>query len=739
MLYTNKDFESENRNKKAGFSLVEVMMTLLILSMVMVLMAPVMTKKVTVKKNEGVVYTYNPNSLATDDDYCYVASINDYDSNTPKESYSKTKNCSQYTFTVPDGVDRINLTLVAGGGGGGGAGGRMQYPHEMETLLNAGKPVKIEMEKLKKIVINFFSANGAGGGKTCMYGCGNSETEYFAGRGGKSSSAILNFEIPKNLLRNNFVTSLQENSTEGSFEKETTTINSKPSTRIGLFYNTKPQITYYVNNPIDGNFNPIVGVGCEIPILAVVNSYDYTSENFPLCKMAEENITGEKVGNETFKIHKDKTITPPLTLAGSTGGMIENYTNYGYGGDGGNFELESCPAGPGHSTCQVKNAAKKSHDPQPGGAGTADVVWYEEGKSGVGGGGAPGTFIRLLGFPVNPNEEYIVYVGKGGEGGMPGNTQETPSTTKFNGKKGEGGVTTSIWKKTGTSTQELVYMVTGGAGGEEGGSSYLASIGSASLSDGENGKSPRHYQNYFVGVGYGNLAAVDAQYANATSADTSHLHIYPTGITAIYQVDYPVLGNDSEPYASLVKRNRSMATYTPTITLDKRLGGFNTMDNLPQGKNVKYTESSNITSAYTGFYKRTLVDNMPAYVGMSGGISGLGTKAGCGGLFMGNFDGRKNTGTLMLAQEKQYLTNKFVAVTDSGSGPFLAYNISDYYEGCTMDTPDGQSATFITPDPVNQTFGSAGAGGGGGGYSLSLGSGKGGRGQDGYLMIDWKK
>ena len=108
-------------NKKGAFSLVEVLISLVLISLVMVAMAPIITKKITEKTNNGIVYTYNPNNNAKENNLCYITNITNYSSNT--ESYTSTTKCSEYQFKVPDGVHKINLTLVAGGGGGGGAAG----------------------------------------------------------------------------------------------------------------------------------------------------------------------------------------------------------------------------------------------------------------------------------------------------------------------------------------------------------------------------------------------------------------------------------------------------------------------------------------------------------------------------------------------------------------------------------------------------------------------------------------
>ena len=111
-------------------------------------------------------------------------------------------------------------------------------------------------------------------------------------------------------------------------------------------------------------------------------------------------------------------------------------------------------------------------------------------------------------------------------------------------------------------------------------------------------------------------------------------------------------------------------------------------------------------------------------------MSGLGTKAGCGGLFVGN--NGEHTKADNTDEDDTNVLNPMI-INDT------LYKVSDYYDNCTLSTPDGQSANFILPTVNGPTFGSAGAGGGGGAWSPVLGAGKGGRGQDGYLMFEWRR
>ena len=167
---------------------------------------------------------------------------------------------------------------------------------------------------------------------------------------------------------------------------------------------------------------------------------------------------------------------------------------------------------------------------------------------------------------------------------------------------------------------------------------------------------------------------------------------------------------------------------------------------------------------YHGFYMRYLdgVDQM--YAGGLGGFSGLGTKAGCGGGFVGNKDGKYldevDSGLTVVdsAVSPKYsvdfngkrikyasnYVNTFIAGlrNDNDNETPTMYHVSNYYDNCTLDSPDGQTARFIAPqvsEARGEAIGQAGSGGGGGGWSTKYGAGSGGDGQDGYVFITWKK
>ena len=130
-MFYNRALTFNFKERRGGFSLAEVVITLLIISIILILAAPHITKKMVPQKTEGVVFTYD-GSNTTVSDKCFVY-------RNSSGGYISTHECSEYRFTVPDGVEKVNLTLVAGGGGGGGAGGGIINEKTQIVEMPSGK------------------------------------------------------------------------------------------------------------------------------------------------------------------------------------------------------------------------------------------------------------------------------------------------------------------------------------------------------------------------------------------------------------------------------------------------------------------------------------------------------------------------------------------------------------------------------------------------------------------------
>ncbi len=674
--------------KQNGFSLVEVLISLVLISLVMVAMAPVITKKVSIKKADGIVYKYSDaNNTTSTSDVCFRSVIGD--------TYEATTECSEYVFTVPDGVTHINLTLVAGGGGGGGAAGGTIAETTLEK--NSGSTVSSTDNSSQaipsKVVINYLSAEGSDGGNTNS-SCIN-EGEVCGGAGGASSSAFVNLEIPADIVKLLWTT---DKLTASNSIATSATIGDSSSSFSALMQGSETTTHY--------GFNYLTG-SCSV----YEDSSSGTTGNSSYCGIIDDknflsasgesgqSLTDSQVTTIVSKICSGSTSTTEnYILSGGAGGKINSpYGQYGSGGAGDTAVMKINCKDKTHSTT---TATSDSLHNLSGQSGYARVVWQTKTANGRGGGGSGAAAVRISGFNVNPGEQYIIRVGKGGNGGKAGITGTSSTATA--GTAGEGGVTTAIYDSSGT----LIYMVNGGVGG----------------SGGEKDKdvvadSNRIYPKLFSANLSANDSNTDTDFVKISSSGTGN----SPSVSNIksFNLSYPLF--EEEPFDTL--------NGEPT---DNTIGGFSSF----------YKNSSSLTShdaevdgnpvknIYDGFYYKRILNNTQVYTGGLGGFSGLGTKAGCGGFFGGNTDGRNSGDTSGAVSVK----NQFLVDNTSG-----LFSVSKYYDNCTTTTPDGQSAKFVDPNPFDLTLGQAGSGGGGGGWSIESGSGNGGDGQDGYLMIDWRK
>ena len=99
--------------KQNAFTLAELLVSILIISVILTLLAPVITKKV---KSSISVNNGSSNSSG------YNSKLYIYNKSNPECSeISGVNNSISCNFTIPSGVNRINAIAVSGGGGGAGA------------------------------------------------------------------------------------------------------------------------------------------------------------------------------------------------------------------------------------------------------------------------------------------------------------------------------------------------------------------------------------------------------------------------------------------------------------------------------------------------------------------------------------------------------------------------------------------------------------------------------------------
>ncbi len=660
--------EINNKSNKAylGFSLVEVLMSILIVSLLMIAMAPILTKSIFPPKLEGVIYTYKADNITNNDNRCYLTDIN---YSNYAETFNPTKECSQYTFTVPNGVNRVNITLVAGGGGGGGAGGERYIERRISNTTSTQTTETFNLDMLKSIKINLLSAQGKKGSAV-------NTTTRVAGNGGNSSPLIYDFLLPVEYIKYNYINPIFQQNSESKDGKITILGGQNPSISIG------DNIKYSIQNT-----SSAYTVSCTIG----TNQYTLGTNinNFiDNCRLQDKNFINSIQGQTASAVASTSILPISSVIKGGEGGKLP-YGVYGNGGSGGDLQLIKCnDSSKNNLSCAASNGTYIEYSaPKAGTNGIADVTYTTVTTPHVGGGGAGGAAIKIIAMNVKAGHTYTIYVGKGGKGGNSG----APSAHAIGaGTNGDSGVSSAIYD----DENNLVYMVTGGAGGQ----------GAATTAKGKSGRNiPKVI--YLTEV-FGNSIPYDRE--KLTLGDDSTITMNGQSVHA-RALNYTFFNN--EPYRTLNMNGNN--------TVDNRTGGFD------------YFDIADYTIP-TGFYNRTLVNNFPSYVGGLGGFSGLGSKGGCGGYFMGNFDGRTTVNTPSNTEIELPMINKFKINN-------VPYNVTDYYEGCSNNTPNGHSPKLVIPAIGTNIEPQAGSGGGGGGYNILYGSGSGGNGQDGYVMIEWRR
>ena len=139
--------------KKPAFTLAELLVTTLIVAIILVLFAPVITRRVS--ENVKVSQIKNSTKLFI------------YDENNPDCKKVSGKNSLDCSFSVPSGVQSLNAVIVSGGGGGAGATyPTFEYSKGASTkdISSRTKEVTIVNGMKNVMVKNLFGAGGGGGG-----------------------------------------------------------------------------------------------------------------------------------------------------------------------------------------------------------------------------------------------------------------------------------------------------------------------------------------------------------------------------------------------------------------------------------------------------------------------------------------------------------------------------------------------------------------------------------------------
>ena len=150
-----------------AFTLAELLVSILIISVILTLLAPVITKR--------AKESFTVNSSAQYESRLFLYDISDSDCTDPADG-TKSLNCK---FTAPNDVEEISLVMVSGGGGGAGATNPTvntnQRAYAASTTLGSSQTKEITITSgMKNVVISYLAGSGAGGGGASWSGSASS-------------------------------------------------------------------------------------------------------------------------------------------------------------------------------------------------------------------------------------------------------------------------------------------------------------------------------------------------------------------------------------------------------------------------------------------------------------------------------------------------------------------------------------------------------------------------------------
>ncbi len=157
LRYKNKTMPPKSSTTISGyfkkcfaFTLGEMLVSLVILSIILVTLAPVITKRVVENIEIGLSSKKNE-KLYT------------YDTANPDCSAVSGQNALDCNFKTGSGVKKINIVMVSGGGGGAGATNPYYEYGKKDSSTGTQKTIEIT-NGLKNVKINYLSGSGGGGG-----------------------------------------------------------------------------------------------------------------------------------------------------------------------------------------------------------------------------------------------------------------------------------------------------------------------------------------------------------------------------------------------------------------------------------------------------------------------------------------------------------------------------------------------------------------------------------------------
>ena len=158
LRYKNKTMPPKSSTTISGyfkkcfaFTLGEMLVSLVILSIILVTLAPVITKRVVENIEVDVAASRRSEKLFT------------YNTSNPDCRAVSGKNALDCNFKTGSGVKKVNIIMVSGGGGGAGATNPYYEYGKKDSSTGTQKTINIT-NGLKNVKISYLSGSGGGGG-----------------------------------------------------------------------------------------------------------------------------------------------------------------------------------------------------------------------------------------------------------------------------------------------------------------------------------------------------------------------------------------------------------------------------------------------------------------------------------------------------------------------------------------------------------------------------------------------
>ena len=784
--------------KYSGFTLAELLVSVLIISIIMVVLAPVITKRVTSNinvsggggstKKESKLFLYNP----TDPNCSAVAG-------------QKSLDCG---FRTGSGVKSVSVVMVSGGGGGAGATTpNYDYGKKLtvtNSTIGSAKTQEFTITKgMKNFTVTYLAGSGGGGGGGA----------WFEEQGGAPTS-----QADCDRYDAKFLTAAQNNGTPVCVTKWN--IGDIPSATNGGIATSVRTIS--------------TGTGCTAIACCwqgrtanqcSSSGTSYSGCNRTVCNWYAGNAScqalaynGTKAGdwrlptkNEMSKwasnintINKNQGDNG-LRLCDSLGGygaaLCDNYGNC----HGATYDYcyprevwSSTLGGSFYSYFYLHNGSFGQSSQGPRCASSVRCV-LEEGattyNSYGGGGGSAGGYFKNYQIPEsvisnNIGGRIVFYAAAGAKGGNAASSSGSNASNGNNGSEsyialydadgnlkwglkaaggyggkgatstaaGSGGASVSntsckifqnnVWTSTnctgvGSSGSNGASLDTGGDGAANGGVGGGSLYNTTTLSGGGNGgsaSSENGNNGSLYGSGGGGGTTKFTTSGTSVTSTAGKGGYVANGVAEItYDLTYESAGGGGGGGGAMLKVEN--ITVTPSTTYTIRVGGGGNggaiMNNGTDGGESKVTFSGG-TYVLSGGKGGKVGTSGTATTSAVHGVGGAGAAKSGAGVSVAGSNG--SAGTISNIGSIGGSGGKSGIESEGGCGALYSNGVN-----CSATTTYGLSTMFVSPSNIFDAaeFGSAGAGGGGGGYAYNTtiyptdNPGYGGNGQNGYVYIYW--